>query len=56
MSIITDTYYENKSVKKHIYMYYKKCVHVVIEIYKYGRLWETVKTYGKILQKMLPYK
>ena len=25
MSIITDTYYENKSVKKHIYMYYKKC-------------------------------
>lgn len=22
----------------------------------YGRLWETVKTYGKILQKMLPYK
>lgn len=22
----------------------------------YGRLWETVKTYGKILQKMLSYK
>lgn len=21
-----------------------------------GRLWETVKAYGKILQKMLPYK
>lgn len=37
MSIITDTYYENKSVKKHIYMYYKKCVHVVIEIYKYEK-------------------
>lgn len=37
MSIIIDTYYEKKSVKKHIYMYYKKCVHVVIEIYKYEK-------------------
>ena len=60
MSIITDTYYENKSVKKHIYMYYKKCVHVVIEIYKYEKYihivihkFHCIKTIIIIIQKNL---
>lgn len=50
MSIITDTYYENKSVKKHIYMYYKKCYRtnncMQIEEIKYDIT--TIKIYNNI--------
>ena len=50
MSIITDTYYENKSVKKHIYMYYKKCDRtnncMQIEEIKYDIT--TIKIYNNI--------
>lgn len=52
MSIITDTYYENKSVKKHIYMYYKNVYMSVIEIYKYEKIIANHKTQKKIMGRL----